>query len=192
MALPELLRALGEQAAERRAAESSRAREAAERIREESRGNRDRRREEFLSRVRQEEEEIARRTLSRAQSEAVTSVLIARGRLLDRVRAGVATRIDRAGEDSIYMDVLPAEVRAALGRLPAGEVWVSAAPALVPYVERAMAGFASVSVEPDDDVGPGFRAFSHAHDMEIDGTLHLRLSLGWPRLAVAVLAEVAP
>jgi len=191
MALPELLRALGDEAAERRAAELSHARKTVERIREESGGARARRREEFLSRVRQEEEEASRRTLSRAQSEAVRDVLAARGRMLDRVREGVLARIGRAHEDSMYLDVLPAEVLAALGRLPAGAVAVTAAPALVPHLEAAVAGIALVSVEPSDDIGPGFRALSGVEGVEVDGTLEARLSRGWPRLAVAVLAEVA-
>lgn len=192
MALQELLRALGEQAAERRANELSRAREAALRIREESRGARTRRREEFLSRVEEEEEEAARRAISLAQAESMRDVLTARDRLLDRVREGVVARLPAAGSDPVYLDVLPAEVRAALGRLPAEAVSVSVAPALVSHVEKAVAGMALVRVEASDDVGPGFRALSHDGGMEVDGTLGSRLDRAWRRLAVSVIAEVAP
>jgi len=191
MALPELLRALREQAAERRAAVLSAAEESARRIRDESGRRLSRRRGEFLARVRAEEEDAAHRALSHARSEAMRAMLTARGHLLVRVRDAVEERIHSADDDPSYLEALPAHVLNALGRLPKGGVRLGAPATLVPRIERAVEGCGDVSVEVVPDLGPGFRALSRAGDMEVDGTLETWLEHRWPRLAVAILTEVS-
>jgi vacuolar-type H+-ATPase subunit E/Vma4 len=191
VALVELLEALREQAGERRAAELSRAEASAKRIRDESRVALARRREEYLTRVRLEEEEMARRSLARARSEGERNVLSARAHFLERVRAELLERVRAADADPLYLEVLPSEIEGALARLPAGHVKVVCAPALLPHVLTAVAGKPDVSCEADGSSGAGFRAVSLAEPVEVDGELSAMLDLAWPRLAVAVLEEVS-
>jgi vacuolar-type H+-ATPase subunit E/Vma4 len=189
MPLPELLRALREQAANRCAAELSRADAAADRIRVESDAVLQHRRTELISRIRREGEAAAHRALSRAQVEAAQSVLAARSRFLDRVKSAVDARIARADRDPDYLGSLPGELRSSLDRLPAGPVVVRTLPSLVSPVTDAVGDFDIVTVEPARTMGTGFKASSRDEGVEVDGTLETRVEHAWPRLAVAVLAE---
>jgi vacuolar-type H+-ATPase subunit E/Vma4 len=191
MALAELLRALEEQGAERREEEIARARETCEQILEASRGALALRREEFLSRVRRDEEELARRILSRARSEAARAVLVARGSLLDRVEQGLKERIRDAPSDRTYLEGLTAEIRDAIGRLPPGPARLRAPEALSPRVAEAVAGLDGVRVEASAEVGVGFVALSRDGSVEVDATLEARLAQVWPQLAVEVLSEMS-
>jgi len=191
MALAELLRALRDQAAERRAAELERGEEEAKRLREASRAALARRRDEYLAGVRLEEEETARRALSRARSDGAHDMLAARSHLLERVRSALEVRVRAANGDPPYLETLQHEIPAALARLPAGPVTVVSAPDLLPHVEASLAGVSDVSCETDADAGAGFRAVSGTAPIEVDGGLQGRLDRAWPRLAVAVLAEVS-
>jgi len=191
MALAELLRALEEQGAERREEELARARETCEQILEASRGALALRREAFLARVRRDEEESARRTLSRARSEAARAVLVARDSLLDRVERGLKERIRDAPSDRIYVEGLAAEARDALGRLPPGPARLRAPAALSPRLAEAVSGLDGVRVEASPEVGVGFVALSRDGTVEVDATLEARLAQVWPRLAVEVLSEVS-
>lgn len=192
MALQELLRALREQAAERREAELSHAEAEVERIRRASRAALARRRESFLAGVRRDEEEAARRALSRARADAAEGVLEARERLLERVRERVGARIRDAATEPAYLSALPNEVDAALARMPPGPVTVSAPESLVHAVERATENRTGITVATLSDDGPGFRALDDEGTVEVDGTLEPRLARAWPRIAMAVLQEVAP
>jgi vacuolar-type H+-ATPase subunit E/Vma4 len=192
MALPELLDALRRQAAQRRAEELARAGTEAERVRAESRASLDRRRLAFVERIRREEEEVARRAVSRAQKGAAESVLAARDRLLARVAEAVAARAGAAVSDPEYLARLPAELRSGLERLPPGDVVVRVPPELSGRVRDELAGLRDLQVVPDADMGTGFTACVAAAGVEVDGTLATRLSHAWADLAVQVLREVAP
>ena len=191
MALPDLLDALRKQAAERRAEELARADAEAVRIRAASRTAAERRRIEYVGHTRREEEEAARRAVSRAEKEARASVLAARERLLDRVAEALEARADAAVRDPDYLAILPQDVRRGLERLPAGTVVVRTPPELFGTVRDAVGDREGVSVEAAD-VGTGFVASMPAEGVEVDGTLRARLVLSLPRLAVAILAEVSP
>ena len=190
MALPALLEALRKQAAERRAEELARADAEAARVRAESRVTLERRRLDYVERTRREEEEAARRAVSRAEKEARESVLAARKRLLSRVAEALEERAAAAGDDPDYLRALPEEVRGAVGRLPAGEVVVRTPPRLVGIVRDAVRDRENLVVEPDE-VGAGFLASVLAEGVEVDGTLRTRIEHSWPHLAVAILAEVS-
>jgi len=190
MALRELLDALRLQASEGRAEVLARADAEAARIRADAYASLEHRRREYIGRTRREEEEAARRARSRAEKEAMESVLSARERLLARVAAGVEARVDRAVADPEYVATLPDDVRAGLERLPAGPVVVRARPELIGVARDALAGRADVTFEPAPDLGAGFTALAARVGVEVDGTLATRLRHAWPRLAVSVLREV--
>jgi len=192
MALPELLRALREQAADRRAEELAHAQATCDRILEASRGAVALRREEYLSGVRQSEEDAARRTLSRARGEAARTVLAARAQLLERVRESVDALIRDAPADPTYLAVIPAELRDALGRLPPGPAHVEAHPSLLETVEPVVAAMEDVLVKAEPAAGLGYTVRSGDGRTEVDATLDGRLARDWPRLAVQVLRQVSP
>lgn len=192
MGLADLLKALRAQAAEGRATELADADAEAARIDAESSSSLERRRREFVSAARRQEEEIAHRTRARAAAEAAESVLTARRRLLGRVRSALERRVAGAGSDPEYLDVLPQELRAGLERLPPGPIVVHVAPEMVERLDRALPEREGVLVETTPGMAAGFRALAPGAGMEVDATLELRLEQAWPRLAVAVLSELAP
>jgi len=189
MALPDLLRALRAQAAERRAQELADAERTAARIRAESRVALERRRADHLARTRRDEEEGAHRALSRARAEAAAAELAARDRLLARVRSALADSIAAAPRHQAYRESLRGDVALGLGRLPPGPVVVRTRPELADVVRGAVEGRADVEVHVSEDAGVGFSA--RAGSVEADGTLLARLEQAWPRLAVEVLREAA-
>lgn len=192
MALPELLSALKEEAAARRASELARADALAEDIRARSRMKLEKRRAELLSATRREAEQGAQRTASAARAEGAERVLVARGRLLERVRKALEHRIQRAVDYPEYVESLVLDVSAALGRLPPGPVLVRARPGLVSRISDAVDGRDDVRIEAAEHMGVGFTASSVESGMEVDGTLEARLEYAWPRLAVSALAEIEP
>ena len=191
MALPDLLRALRAQAAERRDEELAAAARLAARIDEESRLVLERRRGDFVARLRRDEEESAQRTLSRARAEAAAAELSARDRLLTRVRTALEARIVNAGTDAAYRESLAREVSGGLMRLPEGPVLVRARPELMEPIASAIARDDRIVLEAAPDLGVGFTAAVLAEGVELDGTLATRLEHAWPRLAVAVLRDAA-
>ncbi len=191
MALPDLLRALRAQAAERRDEELSAAVRLAECVRSESRSALERRRGDFVARLRQEEEEIAHREVSRSRAEAAAAQLAARDRLLNRVRAALDVRIGKAGTDAAYLGSLARELSEGLRRLPEGRVLVRARPELLDAIASALAGNDRVDLEASPDLGAGFTASVPTEGVELDGTLVTRLEHAWPLLAVGVLRDAA-
>jgi vacuolar-type H+-ATPase subunit E/Vma4 len=189
MALPDLLRVLRAQAAERRGQEIADAERIAGGVRAESRAALDRRRSDHLASARREEEEGAHRELSRARAEAAAADLAARDRLLARVRNALGERIATASQREAYRDSLTAELALGLGRLPPGPVAVRTRPDLADLVRAAVGGLGKVEVHVSEDAGVGFLAT--AGTVEVDGTLSARLEQVWPRLAIEVLREAA-
>jgi vacuolar-type H+-ATPase subunit E/Vma4 len=191
MALADLLRTLREQAAEARAAELAAARSEADRLASESEAALARRRSGFLERAHREEVEVGQRALARAQAQSAVTVLAARDRLLARVRSAVERRIADAEGDAQFLATLAADAEEVVRRLPSPEAVVRVRAGLHGAVLAAVEGLEGVSVEVWPEAGTGLRAFSLAGDVEVDATLETRLVYAWPRLAVAVLAEVA-
>ena len=191
MALPELLEALRAQAAERRAEELARADAESERIRAELRASVESRKAVHVERAVREAEDAGRRSLAEARTRSAESTLLARDRLLSRVRAALAKRMRGALADPDYQVRMAAELTDALERLPPGEVIVRAGPELADVLARVARGGRGVVVETVPHRGPtGFVAVAAEANIEIDATLETRLQHQWPRLAVSVLAEV--
>jgi vacuolar-type H+-ATPase subunit E/Vma4 len=137
-----------------------------------------------------EAEAAAHRTLARTKAEALQSVLGARRRFLERVRAVVETRIAEAAEDQEYLATLVDELRESVDRLPPGDAVVRAAPGLVSALTRASAEVPEVAaIEEVPEIGMGFVVRADNGRVEVDATLEARLEHAWPRLAMAVLAE---
>jgi vacuolar-type H+-ATPase subunit E/Vma4 len=134
--------------------------------------------------------EAARRSLSQARSEAAESILRARDRLLGRVRAALGQRMPAAIGDPAYRAVVADELAGALERLPRGRVVVRARPELAGVLSEAVRDRQDVVVEAATDLGVGFVAASPEAGMEIDATLAQKLVHQWPRIAVAMLAEI--
>lgn len=190
MGLPQLLDALKEQAAVRRASEMARADAEVREIRARARAELEHRRAQLLSAARREAEGEAQRAASVARKDGAEQVLVARSRLLERVRGALERRIERAADLPEYVESLPREVKDALDRLPPGSVVVRAPPELVSRVAVVARERDGVRVEPDTEMGPGFTVASTEHGVEVDGTLQARLQFAWPRLAVSILADV--
>jgi vacuolar-type H+-ATPase subunit E/Vma4 len=185
VALAELIGALRTQAAERRAEELARADAEADRIRAESRAVAERKKAWHVEHAVREAQEAARRSLSAARAEATTSILVARDRLLGRVRAALEARMLAAVDDPDYRAGVANQLAGALERLPVGRVVVHARPELAGLTRNARVDF-----EEDPAMGIGFVATSPDSGVEIDATLEAELEHRWPRIAVAVLAEV--
>jgi vacuolar-type H+-ATPase subunit E/Vma4 len=192
VALPQLLEALREEAEARRRSELARADALAERIRARSRGAIDQRRAELLSGARREAEEAAQRAASAARADGAERVLVARARLLARVRDVLERRIRQAADDTDCLEALARDVGVALERLPPGPIVVRARPELVSRISDAVRARNEVRIESSEDLGVGFTASSPEHGVEVDGRLEARLEYAWPRLAVTVLGEVEP
>lgn len=191
MALHELLAALREDAAAQRAHVLSDAEAEASRVRRAASAAAARRRAEFMSRITNEAEGAARRTLSRTRAEAMQSVLTARARFLERLRAALESRLCTAVQDPEYLASIASELRAGMERLPNGRVVVRASPGLARAMSEMIPTIASgATVESAPDVGTGFVLASGDGRLEVDATLDTRLSHVWPRLAAAALAEV--
>ena len=191
MALPDLLKALRAQAAERRDEELTAAARLAERIRDESRLALERRRGDFVARLCGDEEETAQRASARARAEAAAAELAARDRLLTRVRAALEARMEKAGTDTAYLGSLARELSEGLVRLPEGRVLVRAHPELLEGIASALGGEDRFAVEASPGLGVGFTATVPSEGVELDGTLLTRLEHAWPRLAVGVLRDAA-
>ena len=192
MALPDLLEALRQHAAEQRADALAGADAEARRIGAESRAALEQRRTEYVGRVRREEEGAARRARSRAEAEATESVLTARDRLLDRVAAALAEYVGRAVGDPDYLVLLPDQIRGGLDRLPFGPVVVRARPELLGIVRDVVRGRSDIVVEAAPELGAGFSASAPESGVEVDGTLEAMLALSWARVAVSVLRDAGP
>ncbi len=191
MALPDLLRALREQAAEKCEQEIGAAARAAEGIRAESRTALERRRAEFLGGARRHEEQGAHRAVSHARAEAAAAELAARDRLLTRVKGALEERIDGAATDEAFVTSLSVDIARGLARLPEGRVVLRTRPELVEAVTVAVGDRRGVDVRATAEVGVGFLAAVEDAGVEVDGTLRARLEHAWPRLAVEVLREAA-
>jgi vacuolar-type H+-ATPase subunit E/Vma4 len=192
MALAELLRALREEAAGRRSEILATAEAEAQRIRGEARSEGARRHDAFVAEARHEEDELARRTLSRARAEASRTMFDARDRLLGLVLEEVERRASCADREPVYLDALPGEVASALDRLGDGPVTILVPASLATLVEQACASHEGVSVQVLDGLAPGFIARRTGEGMEMDGMLGSRLERAWPRLSVALLREAGP
>lgn len=191
MALHELLEALREEAAVQRAEILARAADEALRIRSAAASETTRRRNEFMARVTSEAEAGERRTMSRKRAGAVEDVLVARSRVLERLRAAVEARIALAEQDGGYNASLAAELRAALDRMPPGPMVLLASPGIVAPLSEAVRELdTAVSVEAAPQIGPGFVLRSGDGRVEVDATLKTRLEYAWPRLAAAALQEM--
>jgi len=192
MALTDLLAALETQASERRDAELAAARAEAERIVGDARRVAERERAETLARAHREQAVLAEQAVSSAGREASEAALTARARLLERVYAALEARIARAGDDAGYRASLPREVGESLRRLPPGPVVVRSSAELVDLARAAASRRGDIEVQVAPGLGPGFVVAAPAEGIEIDGTLAARLEHEWPRLAIGVLARVAP
>jgi vacuolar-type H+-ATPase subunit E/Vma4 len=192
MALADLLKALRAQAAERRSTELAAADAEVAHIAAAAASSLERRRKDFVNAARREEQEVGRRTLARAQSEAAESVLLARDRLLGRVKSALERRVAQAARDPAYLDALPRELRVGLDRLPRGSIVVWVAPEMAERLGQALGEGEEVRVETVPGMGAGFTAVAPDAGVEVDATLELRLEQAWPRLAIAVLRDLAP
>src|SRR5690606_13003693 len=122
----------------------------------ESRSALERRKAQHVQHEIRRAEGTARKTLSSERAAATASILVARDRLLERVRSALLARVRESGADPGWLAALGTELRAALDRLPSGDVVVRARPevasALAPVVEDRPV----VRVETSADVGTGF------------------------------------
>lgn len=191
MALHELLAALREDAAAQRAQVLSDAEAEASRIQRAASASAARRRAEFMSRITNEAEGASRRALSRTRAEAMQSVLTARARFLQRLRAELESRICTAVQNPEYLASIASELSAGMQRLPNGRVVVRASPGLAPAISEMIPAIAlGATVESTPELGTGFVLASEDGRMEVDATLDTRLAHVWPRLAAAALSEV--
>ncbi len=213
MSLDALLARLDADARLEREAVLARAADEADAIRTAAEREMEGRRGEALAGIRRREEREARGELRRARDEARRLVFEARRSVLDRVRAAVAERVAAAAADPVYRSSLRAEVRAALHRLPAGELTVRAAPSLAADVRAAVedggsgaapevggsgrpgfgrsgAAATAISVVEDPDTDPGFLIGADGGRVVVDATLPARLKAAWPRQAMRVLEEI--
>jgi len=188
MGLRELLVTLEDGAERERASVLDEARAGASRIRRERGSERERRRADFLRGVEREEVDASGKALSRARADARRSVLDARLRLLERVRAALERRIAEAGEDSRYLAVVERDLRDALGRLGRRDVVVRAGDDVARALSAALEELGdSGSIESDPSLTGGFVAASADGTVEIDATLEERLTHVWPGLAIEVV-----
>lgn len=190
MALEKLLRALERDGQAKAEAVIEQARAEAARIQARARERIARRRADQLAAYRLEIGALGEKELSHARQAVQKELLLAEHRLLGRVFAAAAERVDALAESPAFRDRLPAAVAAALDYLEGEPMRIRCSPPLVEAVQAAVAGRAQCEVTADEQIGAGFVASTSDGIVEVDGTLAGRLEQLRPVLSIEVLGRM--
>lgn len=155
---------------------------------------RERRRAERLARMEAAGRLELEAELLETRRESQQRILEARQRFLARARQALEALLVDAVKSVAYRDVLPGHLEDTLvyfGEEPAA---IHCSSEIAQPLRSLVAGRSQLTVREDPAVLDGFRVVSADGALQVDNTLHARLSSRWPSMAIELLrrAEAMP
>ena len=169
-------------------------REEAARIATIANERRERRRAEHLARMEAAGRLKLETDLLATRRDAQQRILEARQRFLARARQAIEALLVDAVKSVAYHDVLPVHLEDSLVYFGEEPAVIHCSPQIAPRLTSLVAGRGQLTVREDPAVLDGFRVVSADGALQVDNTLHARLSSRWPSMAIELLqrAEAMP
>jgi len=132
--------------------------------------------------------------LLEARRDARQRMLEARQRFLARARQSLEALLVDAAKSVAYRDVLPGHLEDSLAYFGEEPAVIHCSPRIAQPLGSLVAGRSQLTVREDPAVPDGFRVVSSDGALQVDNTLHARLSSRWPSMAIELLrrAEAMP
>ncbi len=155
---------------------------------------RERRRAERLARMEAGGRLALETELLETRRESQQRVLEARQRFLARARQALEALLVDAVGSVAYRDVLPGHLEDSLVYFGEEPAVIHCTSAIAQPLRSLVAGRGQLTVTEDPAVLDGFRVVSADGALQVDNTLHARLSSRWPSMAIELLqrAEAMP
>lgn len=132
--------------------------------------------------------------LLETRRDAQQRTLEARLRYLARARRALEALLVDAVKSAAYRDVLPAHLEDSLAYFGEEPAVLHCSPGIAEALRPLVAGRSQLTVREDPAVPDGFRVVAADGALQVDNTLHARLSSRWPSMAIELLrrAEEMP
>lgn len=132
--------------------------------------------------------------LLESRRDARQRILEARQRFLARARRTLETLLVDAVKSVAYRDVLPGHLEDSLAYFGEEPAVIHCSPGIAQPLRSLVAARGQLTVREDPAVPDGFRVVSFDGALQVDNTLHARLSSRWPSMAIELLrrAEAMP
>ena len=155
---------------------------------------RERRRAEHLARMEAAGRLELETDLLETRRDAQRRILEARHRFLARARQALEALLVDAVKSVAYRDVLPGHLEEALVYFGEDPAVIHCSSEIAQPVRSLVEGRSQLTVREDPAVLDGFRVISADGALQVDNTLHGRLSSRWPSMAIELLqrAETMP
>jgi len=169
-------------------------REEAARIATIANERRERRRTEHMARMEAAGQLELETDLLETRRYAQRRILEARQRFLARARQALEALLVGAVKSVAYRDVLPGHLEDSLVYFGEEPAVIHCSSEIAQSIRSLVAGRGQLTVREDPDVLDGFRVVSADGVLQVDNTLHARLSSKWPSMAIVLLrhAEAMP
>ena len=155
---------------------------------------RERRRAECLARMEAAGRLELETDLLETRRDAQRRTLEARQRFLARARQALEALLVDAVKSVAYRDALPGHLEDSLVYFGEEPAVIRCSPGIAQPLRSLVAGRGQLTVREDPAVLDGFRVVSADGALQVDNTLHARLSSRWPSMAIELLrrAETMP
>jgi vacuolar-type H+-ATPase subunit E/Vma4 len=190
VALEHLIAALEKEAEAHRAAELAAAREEAARVEAEEMRRVGRMREEALQELRLRLQQDTDQLVAGQRRQSRQEVLLARHRLLERIRHRALELMPETVRSQAYLGRLPEELADALSYLAGSKAIVRCSPPLAAAIRPRVAERPQLTLEEDSDLAPGFQVAAADGSVLVDRTLPRRLISDEVWLRLEILREV--
>lgn len=156
--------------------------------------SRERRRAEHLARMEAAGRLELETDLLETRRDAQRRILEARQRFLARARQALEALLVDAVKSAAYRDVLPGHLEDSLAYFGEEPAVLHCSPGIAEALRPLVAGRSQLTVREDPAVPDGFRVVAADGALQVDNTLHARLSSRWPSMAIELLrrAEAMP
>ncbi|NJD62931.1 MAG: hypothetical protein FIA93_09475 [Deltaproteobacteria bacterium] len=155
---------------------------------------RERRRAERLARMEAAGHLELETELLETRRESRQKILEAQQRFLARARQAFEALLVDAVKSVAYQDVLPGHLEDSLVYFGEEPAVIHCSPGIAQPLRSLAAGRGQLTVREDPAVPDGFRVVAADGALQLDNTLHARLSSKWPSIAIELLrrAEATP
>jgi vacuolar-type H+-ATPase subunit E/Vma4 len=155
---------------------------------------RERRRAERLARMEAAGRLELETELLESRRDARQRILEARQRFLARARQSLEALLVDAVKSIAYHDVLPGHLEESLVYFGEEPAVIHCSSGIAQPLRSLVAGRGQLTVREDPAILDGFRVISADGALQVDNTLHARLSSRWPSMAIELLrrAEAMP
>jgi vacuolar-type H+-ATPase subunit E/Vma4 len=169
-------------------------REEAARVAASARERRERRRAGQLARMEAAGRLELETELLESRRDAQERMLEARQRFLARARQALEALLVDAVDSVAYREVLPGHLEDSLVYFGEEPAVICCSPGIAQTLRSLIAGRVQLTVKEDPAVPDGFLVVSADGALQVDNTLHARLSSKWPSMAIELLrrAEAMP